>query len=174
MYRWASVRGKRGNCRNSSEPQSLKEGYAVYVFASSQSAIDNLKPSPVVLPKTVLSRIQLFREKGGLPDEPIRASLKIAGGDEKILELLRTRMGLLLVNANEFKYWYRSERAKGKWPSQRSKLKRREGRPSKQTDTLRKAVITAMQKKTSIAELRRRLVASGKTDVPSVDTLERL
>ena len=32
---------------------------------------------------------------------PIRASLKMVGGDEKILELLRTRMGLLLVNAKE-------------------------------------------------------------------------
>ena len=146
---------------------------AIYGFAKSQSPIDNLHRSPVVLPKAVLSR--MIPRRGGLPDEPVRVSLKIAGGDQKILNLFRIGKGLLLVNVKEFNSWYRLERAKGKWSSQRSKLKRREGRPSKQTNTLRQAVMNAMcEQKTSIAALRRRLVASGRTDVPSLDTLERL
>jgi hypothetical protein len=143
----------------------------VYISGVSQPTINNSDPQPVVLPTAVLSR--MIPTRGGLSDHPIRISLKIAGGDQKIMKLLQ--VGLLLVRAEEFNKWYRLERAKGKWPSQRSRLKRREGRPSKLTDALKKAIFAAMrEQKISIAELRRRLVASGRTDVPSLDTLERM
>jgi hypothetical protein len=135
----------------------------VYVFAGDSN--------PVAVPREVLSR--MIPRRGGLPDRPIRHSLKIAGGDRRIFELLQA--GVLLVRAEGFNKWYRSERAKGKWASQRSTKKAREGRPSKQTDKLRNAVITAIrEEKISVALLRRRLVAMGVTDVPSADTLARL
>lgn len=53
--------------------------------------------------------------------------------------------------------------------------KKKEGRPSQQTDGLRNAVAAIMQEgKITTAELRRRLVSSGRTDVPSEDTLARV
>ena len=110
--------------------------------------------------------------RGSLPDHP-RASMKAAGGDGKLFRSLNT--GLLLVRRSEFDVWYQRERAKNRWPSQRSTSKQRDGRPSVQTDELRTAVINAMrERKTSIAALRRRLVGSGRADIPSLDTLERL
>jgi hypothetical protein len=43
------------------------------------------------------------------------------------------------------------------------------------TSSLRTAVAGALrERKRSVAELRRDLIASGRNDVPSVDTLERL
>jgi hypothetical protein len=141
----------------------------VYVFAG--AANNNLDPNPVALPRAVLS--SLIPVRGGLPYRPNRRSTKIAGGDLKILGLLR--LGVLLVCTEEFNQWYRSERNKGKWPSQRFRKKRREGRPSKQTDSLRNAVMKAMrEEKTTIAGLRRRLAVLPLKDVPSLDTLERM
>jgi hypothetical protein len=143
----------------------------VYVSTESCAAINDLESQRTLLPTTVLSR--MIPRRGGLPDHTIRPSLKIACGDQKILELLQ--VGLLLVQAKDFNEWYLVERAKGNWPSQRSKKERREGRPSKQSEGLGNAVINFMhEKKTSIARLRGRLVSSGRTDVPSLDTLRRL
>jgi hypothetical protein len=112
---------------------------AVYIFADVQPSVTNLEPNPVFLPRDVLTR--MIPARGTLPDHTIRPSIKIAGGNAKILKLLE--LGILLVGAEEFDIWYRSEQVKGKWPSQRSGLKKRKGRPSKQTDALRNAVITA-------------------------------
>jgi hypothetical protein len=143
---------------------------AVHIFADVQPSVTNLEPNPVVLPRDVLTR--MIPARGTLPDHTIRPSMKIAGGDARILKLLE--LGILLVGVEEFNIWYKSERVKGKWPSQRSGLKKREGRPSKQTDALRNAVIVVFrEKKTSIAELRRRLLVPGHVDVPSRDTLRR-
>ena len=70
--------------------------------------------------------------------------------------------------------WYRKERAKGRWPSQAPRV-RKTGRPSVRTQGLKDAIIAALRDgKTSVAELRRRLEATGRTDVPSPDTLARL
>jgi hypothetical protein len=61
-------------------------------------------------------------------------------GTRKLFALLT--VGLLVVRTSDFDVWYQSERAKGRWPSQRSKLKIN-GRPTKQTDRLRDAVLGA-------------------------------
>jgi hypothetical protein len=142
----------------------------VFTFVGAQAKENNLDPNPVALPIIVLDRLIPGRES--LPDRPIRSSLKIAGGDQILFR--RLQLGLLHVQAKEFNNWYRLERAKGTWPSQRSKTQK-QGRPSKQTEPLKNAVTNAMrEEKTSIAGLRRRLLAMGQVDVPSLDTLARL
>lgn len=141
----------------------------IYVSPDNEAAIKKYGREPLRLPCDVLQR--MIPQRGSLPDHPIRCSLKLAGGDSKVFDLLRT--GVLLVHTKEFDSWYRSERAKGRWPSQRSK--RRTGRPSKQTDGLAIAVESLMrEQQTSIPKLRRRLIALGRNDVPSLDTLGRL
>jgi hypothetical protein len=162
---WVQEAGKRLRA-------AASEGkVVVYIFVGAQTSESNLDPNPVVLPTVVLSRLIPARES--LPDRAIRPSLRIAGGDTKLFRLLQ--FGVLLVRAKEFSDWYRSERAKGRWPSQRSRRKRTEGRPSKQTESLRNAIKSDMrEEKTSIAAARRRLVAMGRSDLPSEDTLARL
>jgi hypothetical protein len=154
---------------------------AVYVVADRQRSLGHLVSpqdvmgKPEILPNSVL--IRLMTSRGTLSDYPIRPSIKTTDGDHKLFELLT--VGILLVHANDFADWYRSERAKGKWPSQRSRSKIGNGRPTKQTDAMRNAVIALVhdQKWTGevgITKLHRILVDSGRTDVPSPDTLTRL
>jgi len=90
-------------------------------------------------------------------------------------------VGVLLVRTTDFEAWYQSERGKGKWPSQRSKskLKIGSGRPTKQTETMRNAVIRLVREEKwggeiGVTELRRLLIDSGRNDVPSTDTLRRM
>ncbi len=130
---------------------------------------------PVLVPVSVLTR--LLTSRRGLPDHAIRPTIKTAEGNEKLFALLT--VGVLAVRESEFEAWYRSERAKGKWSSQRSRSKFANGRPTRQTETLRNAVLGLVRQgawsgKASFTELRRLLVTSGRSDVPSIDTLERL
>ena len=150
---------------------AAKQGeLAVYVTLN-RTAPGQSCPEPTRVPLAVLAR--MIPRRGGLPDQPIRLTLRLAGGDEKLLEMLQE--GFLVVRIEEFNDWYRSERAKGIWPSQKSRSKPKKGRPLKGTDKLRGAIMALMyEEKTSVAELRRRLVASGHQNVPSVDTLERM
>jgi hypothetical protein len=154
---------------------------AVYAVADRQRPFEHLVSPPDVrakpegLPISVLKR--LITSRGTLSDYPIRPSIRTADGDHKLFELLT--VGVLLVRANDFAVWYRSERAKGKWPSQRSRSKIAEGRPTKQTEAMRNAVIALVrdQKWTGevgITKLQRILIASGRSDIPSPDTLTRL
>jgi hypothetical protein len=141
-----------------------------YVFGSPQ--VDTGRPGPemTLVPKLVLGQLILIR--GSLPDHP-RVSMKSAGGDGKLYRALNT--GLLLVRQREFEAWYRRERSKGRWHSQQSRSRAVQGRPSKQTEALRNAISNIMREgASSIAELRRRLIDSGRNDVPSPDTLGRL
>jgi hypothetical protein len=129
----------------------------------------------MVVPVKILRR--LAKPRSGLPDHPFRPTHKIVDGDGVMLDALLK--GVLVVREREFAAWYRSERAKGKWASQRSKKKRRIGRPSKQTDELRNAVMAMGQDGTwnrqqSVTELRGLLAASDRTNLPSADTLTRL
>ena len=155
---------------------------AIYVFAKPQirSEAHNRaecppeKIEPFVVPVTVVKR--LIASRGSLPHYPFRPSIKTAEGNEKLLALLT--VGLLVVRASEFDCWYQSERAKGRWPSQRSKLKRN-GRPTKQTESLRNAVLAIVHDhkwngKDQIAALHRLLIAHSHLSVPSPDTLARL
>jgi hypothetical protein len=163
---------------------AVKKGkLAVYVFAEPQ-ALFKRRPlarrspqqlEPVTVPVSVLARLTTTR--GSLADHPIRPSIKTAEGDEKLFGLLT--VGVLVIRASDFDVWYRSERAKGKWPSQRSRSKIGGGRPTKQTKQVRKAVIGLVRDrkwsgKVSIAKLHRLLITSGDIEVPSPDTLARL
>jgi hypothetical protein len=155
---------------------------AIYVFAKPQVRSEHHhltdcspeKIEPLVVPVNVVKR--LIASRGGLPDHPIRPSIKTAEGNEKLFALLT--VGLLVVRASDFDVWYQSERVKGRWPSQRSKLKIN-GRPTKQTDPLRNAVLALIHDhkwsgKDPVSALHRMLVASGHSEVPSQDTLARL
>src|SRR6266478_6982950 len=88
--------------------------------------------------------------------------------------------GFLVVRANDFDAWYRSERAKCKWPSQRHSQRSSIGRPSTQSDAVRNGVIGLVRDgkwtaKDGIAMVRRLLVEdSSASEVPSPDTLARL
>jgi hypothetical protein len=88
-------------------------------------------------------------------------------------------VGSLIVRASDFDIWYRAERAKGKWSSQRAKSNVGGGRPTLQTEALSSAVLALVNDlkwsgKDGIATLHRLLVATGRSDVPSQDTLARL
>jgi len=143
---------------------------AVFIFGSPQAKAGGPVSETTLVPKDVLGRLIPIR--GCLPDHP-RVSMKTVGGDGKLYRALNT--GLLIVSRSDFNTWYTQERDKGRWPSQRSRL-RVEGRPSKQTEALRNAVVQQMRENafTSIAQLHRQLLISGRTDVPSQDTLARL
>ena len=160
---------------------ALEGELTIYVFASPQ--VPSKKPgtaqvsSIVPIPVKVLSRLLLFH--GSLPDHPIRPSIKATDRDQKLFALLSS--GALVVRKTEFDEWYRSERAKGKWSSQplsRSKP-RLGGRPAKQTERLRTAILARVREgawnaQEPITKLHRLLVGSGRSDVPSCDTLARL
>ena len=107
---------------------AVKKGrLAVYVFAEPQAlfkrrALAQRSPQelePVTVPVSVVAR--LISTRGSLPDHPIRPTIKTAEGDA---------VGVLVIRASDFDVWYRSDRAKGKWPSQRSRLKLGGGRVS--------------------------------------------
>jgi hypothetical protein len=121
----------------------------------------------VTLPVNAVKRLKTPR--GVLLDRPIQPTLRTAVGDEKLFALLTD--GFLVVRASDFSIWYRSERAKGKWASQRSKSKVRNGRPTTQTEGLRNAVLVLVRDlkwrgKDGIMTLHDLLVASGRSDVP--------
>ena len=127
----------------------------------------------VVVPVSVVNRLLISR--GRLPDHAIRPTIKAADGDEKLFAMLT--IGLLVIRKRDFDLWYRSQRAKGKWASQWSRKKTGDGRPTKQTNDLRTAVLALVRGgdwtgKAGIATLRRLLVS--RSDVPSRDTLARL
>jgi hypothetical protein len=159
---------------------AMKGELTVYVVAKAQVRSKERKRRQaielVVVPVGVLNRLMISR--GGLPDHAIRPSIRTAGGDESLLALLLT--GLLVVRTNDFEAWYRSEQTKGRWPSQwRSRKKSPEGRPTKQTDALRNAVLGLVRDlkwdgKAGVAALHRLLVVSGRSEIPSPDTLARL
>jgi hypothetical protein len=131
---------------------------------------------PVNVPKDVLRRLIAPRDM--LPDHALCPTFKTAGGDSHLYVLLR--VGALVVQEREFEDWYRSQRSKGKWPSQQSRSKKNPGRPTKQTESLRNVVLTlvgdqAWIGKDGIAKLRSLVVERGELkDVPSPDTLGRL
>ena len=147
---------------------AINEKVPVYVLWSPQNEACCVGPKTTPVPGIVLGRI--ITTRGTLPDHP-RVSMKTIAWDGKLFMALNT--GLLVVRESEFDLWYRREKAKGRWPSQLSRLKK-SGRPSKRNEALINTIKVAMGEKISIAALRRRLLASGHSAVPSQDTLERL
>jgi hypothetical protein len=148
---------------------AVSEEIPIYAFGRPQAEAGDRSPKLIRVPGAVLRR--LVKVRGSLPDHP-RASMKAVEGNGELYRALNT--GLLVLRKSDFGAWYRRERRKGRWHSQRSKLKK-EGRPTRQTDALRNSVAAIMPDEViTIAELRRRLVASGLSNVPSEDTLARL
>ena len=132
------------------------------------------KRAPVRVPPSVLKRMIVSR--GGLPDHPARTSVQMTNGDMGLLGVLTN--GLLVVRKNDFDNWYRSEREKGKWPSQSSRLKPSRGRPRKRSFEIGNAIMRlvrdqAWSAKDGIPALHRILVQTGRMGVPSVYTLRR-
>jgi hypothetical protein len=133
---------------------------------------------PVLIPRTVLQR--LIPSRGGLTDHPVRLSLPIVlkgGGDEGLYVLMRA--GIFIISKKDFNAWCVSERRKGKWPSQRQRKKRPEGRPSSQTERLRNAVLELVDQQKwngdmSVPSLHRLLIETAGCELPSEDTLRRL
>jgi len=151
----------------------------VYVVGKAQAGSRKGTSSDISTPLKVATDVlsRLITSRGNLTDYPIRPSLKIAGGDEKLFAALA--IGHLVLRANDFDSWLQQERVRGTWPSQGSKSGRRVGRPTKQTSVVRRAVIALAHHKKwrgrdGIAKLHRLLVDTGQMDVPSQDTLARL
>jgi hypothetical protein len=173
----------RQHAAQSLRAAALKGELAVYVVKDPQASPQECDPArvahkgflPVVVPVSVLTR--LLTSRTGLPDHAIRPTIRSVEGNEQLYVFLS--VGVLAVREREFEVWYRSERAKGKWSSQRSRSKVANGRPTRQTETLRNAVLRLVREgawsgKSTFTELHRLLVTSGRSDVPSLDTLERL
>ena len=136
---------------------------------------DDGTPACTHIPPMVLSRLIIAR--GSLSDRAFRPSMKACDGDQKLLLLLQH--GYLVVQEDKFTRWLVTERKKGKWPSQSSRKKPRPGRPRKQTKSLKNAVLRLVRDGVwnghqPITKLQRRLIAAGRSDVPSADTLGRL
>jgi|HubBroStandDraft_6_1064221.scaffolds.fasta_scaffold15570_6 hypothetical protein len=159
---------------------ALEGQLRVYVVADPYLApnIDNPRAAPpptkdpTIVPTSVLQRLMTWR--GMLPDRAIRPTIKITCGDLKLFVLLTG--GILFVQEREFTSWYRSERSKGKWPSQATRSKKGRGRPTKQTEPLKKAILAladdqAWSGKDGVAKLRRLLKDGGHLAVS--DTLGR-
>jgi len=150
----------------------------LYVMSDPASSADDdphtLYDIPMHVPASVVER--LVGARGVLSDHPIRTTFKTVGGDDQLLE--RLRFGALVVREKDFDAWYRSERGKGQWPSLRSRRKNAIGRPPKQRDAIRNAILGAIYEgrwsaQESIAQLDRLLRGAGRDDVPSADTLAR-
>jgi hypothetical protein len=173
----------REHAAQSFRAAALKGELTVYGVVDPQAPPQECDPTrrspkellPMVVPVSVLAR--LLTSRSGLPDHAIRPTIKIAEGNKQLLALLT--VGLLVLRESDFEAWYRSERAKGKWSSQRSRSKIANGRPTIQTETLRNTVLRLVREgawsgKSTFTKLHRLLVTSGRSDVPSIDTLERL
>jgi hypothetical protein len=148
---------------------ACEEKLAVYVALENQE-----NPVCPRIPAKVLRQLILVR--GSLPDRAIRPSLKACDRDRNLLLLLQR--GCLVVKENEFSSWLKAERRKGRWPSQEKRQKPRIGRPTKQRQELRYAIIARVRDgvwscEQPVTELRRHLIDSGRTNVPSADTLAR-
>ena len=152
----------------------------VFVVAEPQLESEESSPpppptkDPVVVPTDVLERLISWRN--AMPDHVLRPTLKTAGNNEQLLVLLT--VGILVVQEEEFKRWYKLERARYKWPSQRSSTRPRRGRPMKR-DAIRNNVETLIEEgqwraSDGFSKLRRLLLSSHCPYVPSVDSLQRL
>jgi hypothetical protein len=148
---------------------AVSEQMPVYVFGVPEAEVGDLRPKLTRVAGSVLAR--LIKVRSTFPDHP-RVSMKAVERNGELYRALNT--GVLVVRKSEFNGWYRRERRKGRWHSQHNRLNK-EGRPSQRTEALRNAVAAIVaDEPITIAELRRRLVTSGRTGVPSEDTLARV
>jgi hypothetical protein len=90
---------------------------------------------PLQVPLDVLNR--LLRVHGGLPDHAIRPPANLLRNtsidSEVFVALSRSAM---FLQVSEFQAWYKRQKGRRRWPSQRESKKPPTGRPSKQDDQL--------------------------------------
>jgi hypothetical protein len=178
----ARFEGRQSLAAKSLTAAALEGKLRIYVVADPKLApsIDHPRAAPpptkdpIAVPTSALRRLITWRSL--LPDRAIHPTIKTACGDLNLYVLLS--IGMLIVQEREFKRWYRSEKSRGKWPSQRSRSNRSRGRPTKQTDLLKKQVLAlvrdqAWSARDGIAKLRQILIDGGHLELPSSDTLER-
>ena len=116
--------------------------------------------------------------RGGLPDHPVHVRRAPPGSTINRSVLRRVKIGRLLVMRAEFDGWYRREKLKRKWPSQKESKLPRPGRPRANelwTGRVEKFAYdndwTARQ---PIVVLKSMLAGHYDSEPPSDDTLARL
>jgi hypothetical protein len=143
------------------------------VFVLPDSTEGDAGRTPLQVPPDVI--MKMIRTRGGLPDHAVQPA-RIFAKEANPLEL-RTALSksALYVRRQEFDDWYKKAWKKRNWPSQRSSLKPRMGRPSKQSE-LHTRIIARVNEgrwsaRNSIADLVRLLDSKG--IVASRDTVRR-
>jgi hypothetical protein len=139
----------------------------------SNSGADRI-PTLRIVPSAVLKILP--KTRGGLPDAAIRVPLFLLR--EKLVDeetFVALSSGPLLLKETDFASWYRREKRKGKWPSQRNRKSPHVGRPSKQDPTLINKVTSIVRANAwsgKVSELERLLARDG--IVVSHDTVARI
>jgi hypothetical protein len=139
----------------------MDEKLAVYVLQHSSEK--QSESAPLEVPKALLQ--QMIRARGGLPDYAIRPETlsyqRTTGRLESAL-----RQSALYLQVEQFDAWYKKNRKKRVWRSQRSSNKPRIGRPKEDArainlviDLVNSRVWSAQNN--SVAELVRLLVEKG-------------
>jgi hypothetical protein len=146
------------------------------VFVRARPAGRQSRVDPERVPPELLKR--LLPVRGGLPDHPTHVRRRVAADgpyDDTLVVLLRH--GPLVVRHSDFIHWYNHKRGKGNWPSQGNKLAPRRGQPTKDTESLRNAILAlvhdgAWRAADGMPDLQRLLIERGHKP-PSCDTLGR-
>lgn len=115
--------------------------------------------------------------RGGLPDHPTLFQGRRDRSVEPLLD--RLRGGLLLVQEKEFAAWYRKQRQRGRWPSQRQRKPTGRGRPRKRSQALDNQILRmvrddrwdAGQPISKLCSLLKQLHAED--ELPSAETISR-
>jgi hypothetical protein len=129
------------------------------------------------VPPELLKRLLPIR--GGLPDHPTHLRRRAAAdsqSDDNLIVLLQH--GELVVRRSDFSDWYTQRRRQGLWPSQANRVGRRRGKPTKDTEALRGAILAAVHDDAwratdGMPKLRSLLIERGQEPL-SCDTLERV
>jgi hypothetical protein len=131
---------------------------------------------PELLAPDVLRLIILVR--GGLPDHPLHVRSAPRGSAIDRSLLMRVKTCALLLKRTEFDAWYRDEKLKRKWPSQKESKSPHPGRPRTNevwTNRIKNFVdANRWAAQQSIVALKSMLAASEDEAPPSDDTLARI
>jgi hypothetical protein len=163
FHRWAEIAGAELR-------KAATQGDLVIYIAN----LEDLR-SPEALPPALIG--SFIRSHGGLPDRPIRPNARwIADGLVAADTFNRLQHGVLVVDEQEFKKWYRTQRKGGRWHSQATKRRKGPGHSSKQAAWRDRIVGSCNAGEWNAAQgvpaLRRQLTQRY-SDVPSEDSLRR-
>jgi hypothetical protein len=144
---------------------ALSGKLAIYIRTRDPTVAVN---EPVAASLEMLKQVIPVRK--GLPDRPVHV---IGSAGDPIVMLLRA--GELVIRHTDFEAWYKKEHARGVWPSQCKRQKRRLGRPSKDSEQLQNAIQAIVEDGTwngmdGMVKLRNELSERGH-EAPSLNTL---